>query len=216
MSTDRILHTLLEERVCVLRYLKPRCQLMAWHRTREEGRSLKQSRMRRSLHAHNNEKPMKTILKASSIALVALTWPLSAQVTEKKETTETKQHADGSTTETTTETTRTFNPEVQTKVVKYFEPYKTERYGLPPGVTVSVKEIPADWRTTNIRPGLVVAEKQRSYLVAAPPELVKILPAPRAETRYYIAGSNVVAVDKSYKIVDSIHIPSINLTVEKE
>lgn len=159
---------------------------------------------------------MKTILRASTVALVALAWPLCAQVTEKKETTETTEHADGSTTETTTETTRTFAPEVQTKVVKYFEPYKTEQYGLPPGVTVSVKEIPAEWRASRINPGVVVAEKQRSYLVAAPPELVKILPAPRAETRYYIAGSNVVAIDKSYKIVDSIHIPSIKLTVEKE
>ena len=157
---------------------------------------------------------MKTILKASTLALAAMIWPLSAQVKEEKKTTETTERADGSTTETTTETT-TFNPEVQTKVVKYFEPYKTERYGLPPGVTVSVKEIPSEWRTTRIRPGVVVAEKQRSHLVAAPPELVKVLPAPRAETRYYIAGSNVVAVDKSYKIVDSVHIPSINLTVSE-
>ena len=159
---------------------------------------------------------MKTILKATGLALLATTWPLNAQVTEKKETKDTTEHADGSTTETTTETTRTFDPEVQTRVVKYFEPYKTQRYGLPPGVSVSVKEIPAGWRTSRISPGMVVAEKQRSYLVAAPPELVKVLPAPRAETRYYIAGSNVVAVDKSYKVVDSIHIPSINLKVEEE
>lgn len=159
---------------------------------------------------------MKTILKASTVALMAMTWPLSAQVTEKKETTQTTEHADGSKTETTTEVTRTFAPEVQTKVVKYFEPYKTEQYGLPPGVTVTVKEIPAEWRSSRIAPGVVVAEKQRTYLVAAPPELVKILPAPRAETSYYIAGSNVVAVDKSYKIVDSIHIPSIHFAAERE
>ena len=159
---------------------------------------------------------MKTILKASTFALLAITWPLSAQVTEKKETTETTEHADGSVTEKTTETTRTFAPEVQTKVVKYFDGYKTERYGLPPGVTVTVKEMPTEWRTSRINPGVVVVEKNRSHLVAAPPELVKILPTPRAETRYYIAGSNVVAVDKSYKIVDSIHIPSIKYEVEKE
>ncbi len=160
---------------------------------------------------------MKTILKASTVALLAMTWPLSAQVTEKKQTTETREHADGSKTETTTETTTTtFNPEVQTKVVKYFEPYKTERYGLPPGVTIVEKDIPSEWRTSRVAPGVVVTEKQRGYLVTAPPELVKLLPAPRAETHYYIAGSNVVAVDKSYKIVDSIHIPSIKFAVEKE
>lgn len=157
---------------------------------------------------------MITILKTSAFAIVAMALPLCAQVTETKETTETTQHADGSVTETTTQVTRTFNPEVQTQVVKYFEPYKTERYGLPPGVTVSVKEMPTEWRTT-VRPGVVIAEKQRGYLVAAPPELVKVLPAPRDETRYYIAGSNVVAVDKSYKIVDSVHVPSIQMTVEE-
>ncbi|WP_035613587.1 hypothetical protein [Haloferula sp. BvORR071] len=157
---------------------------------------------------------MKTILKAGSFAVLAIAWPLSAQVTEKKETTETTQHADGSTTETTTETTRTFNPEVETKVVKYFDTYKTERYGLPPGIVIK-KETPVAWRT-RVAPGVVIAEKQRDYLVTAPPELVKVLPAPRAETHYYIAGSNVVAVDKSYKIVDSIAIPSIKIVSEGE
>ena len=158
---------------------------------------------------------MTTILTTTTFAtLLAITLPLNAEVTETKETTQTTEHADGSTTQTTTETTRTFNPEVQTKVVKYFDPYKGERHGLPPGVTVSVKEMPTEWRTT-VRPGVVVAEKQRSYLVAAPPELVKMLPEAREETRYYIAGSNVVAVDKSYKIVDSIHVPSIKLMVEE-
>ena len=156
---------------------------------------------------------MKTIIKAGSFAILAIAWPLSAQVTEKKETTETKEHADGSVTETTTETTRTFNPEVRTKVVKYFDTYKTERYGLPPGVTVVAKEVPATWRTT-LAPGVIIAEKQRAHLVAAPPELVKILPAPKAETHYYIAGSNVVAVDKSYKVVDSISVPSIKIVEE--
>ncbi|WP_367871888.1 hypothetical protein [Luteolibacter sp. Populi] len=57
---------------------------------------------------------------------------------------------------------------------------------------------------------------QRGYPVAAPPELVKVLPAARAETRYYIAGGNVVAVDKGYKIIDPIHIPSIKIQIEEE
>ena len=101
--------------------------------------------------------------------------------------------------------------------MKYFEPFKTERYGLPPAYVtrVKVKEIPAAWRTTTaIAPGVVITEKERPFLVEAPPELIKVLPAPAAEVRYYMAGSNVVAVDKSYKVVDSIQVPSVKITVD--
>ena len=142
--------------------------------------------------------------------------PVTAQVTETREKTEVRENADGSTTEKHTTTTTTFNPEVRTKVVKYFEPYKTERHGLPPAFVsrIKVKEIPAAWRTTAIAPGVVITEKERPYLVEAPPELIKVLPAPTAEVRYYVAGGNVVAVDKSYKVVDSIQIPSVKITVD--
>ncbi len=34
------------------------------------------------------------------------------------------------------------------------------------------------------------------------------------EVRYFVAGSNVVAVDKQFKVVDSIHIPSIKIEVD--
>lgn len=154
---------------------------------------------------------MKSFLIVGSIAFLSLGLTAYAQVTETKETTETTEHADGSTTETTETTTRTFEPEVEKRVVKYFDTYKTERYGLPPAVVtkISVDGIPTTWRTTRIAPGVVVTEKERPHLIVAPPELVKVLPAPRAETKYYIAGSNVVAVDKSYKIVDSVHVPTI-------
>jgi hypothetical protein len=47
----------------------------------------------------------------------------------------------------------------------------------------------------------------------APPELVKVLPAPASGVRYYLAGSNVVAVDTNYRVVDAISIPSIKITV---
>lgn len=159
---------------------------------------------------------MKSILKWGGIALL-YTGSAFAQVTETTETTETTEHEDGSVTETTETTTRTFEPEVQTRVVKYFDTYKTERYGLPPviGAKISVEGIPTGWRTTRIAPGVIVAEKERSHLMVAPPELVKLLPAPRAETKYYVAGSNVVAVDKSYKVVDSIHVPSIKYVVSE-
>ena len=162
---------------------------------------------------------MKSILKLTGFAVVSLAWPLTAEeVTETTETTETTEHADGSVTETTTETTRSFDPDVQKRVVKYFDTYKTERYGLPPAIvtSVKVKEIPEPWRTSAIRPGVVVTEKQRPYLITAPPDLVKVLPAPKAEVKYYVAGSNVVAVDKEYRIVDTVHIPSIKFTVEEE
>ena len=154
---------------------------------------------------------MKSLITYGSIALLSLSLTVFAQVTETTETTETTEHADGTTTETTETTTRTFEPEVEKRVVKYFDTYKTERYGLPPAIVtkVSVDSIPSTWRTTRIAPGVVVTEKERAHLIAAPPELVKVLPAPRAETRYYIAGSNVVAVDKSYRVVDSVRVPTI-------
>ncbi len=49
----------------------------------------------------------------------------------------------------------------------------------------------------------------------APPELVQVLPQ-REEVRYYIAGSNVVAVDRSYKVVDSIEVPSVTFSTVSE
>lgn len=156
-----------------------------------------------------------TRIAIAAVALGALL-PLSAQVTETRKKTETKENADGSVTEKHTTTTTTFNPEARTKVVKYFDTYKTERYGLPPAYVsrVKVKEIPAAWRTTTIAPGVVITEKERPFLVEAPPELIKVLPAPTPDVQYYMAGGNVVAVDKSYKVVDSIQVPSVKITVD--
>lgn len=157
---------------------------------------------------------MKTITKLLSLATVGLILPLSAEVTETTEKS-TTANADGTTTTTETKTT-TFNPEARTKVVKYFETYKSNPYGLPPAwaTTVKVKEIPTAWRTT-ISPGVIITEKERPYLMAAPPELVKVLPTATGEVRYYMAGGNVVAVNKEYKIVDSIPIPSVKFEVER-
>lgn len=156
---------------------------------------------------------MKSILKTFGLITAASILPLAAQSSQTTEKTETSHHADGSVTKTET-TTTTFNPEARTKVVTYFDSYKTNPYGLPPGWTakVHVKEIPTAWRTTRIAPGVIVSEKERSYLLDAPPELIKVLPAPTTGVRYYVAGSNVVAVDSSYKVVDSIQIPTIKYT----
>lgn len=161
---------------------------------------------------------MKSIIKTCGLVTLGCLLPLAAQTTKTTETTETTQSASGAATETTTTTTTTFNPEARTKVVTYFDTYKTNPYGLPPGYVqkVRVKEIPAAWRTTRIAPGVVVTEAQRSYLVDAPADLINVLPAPSAGVRYYIAGSNVVAVDPSYKIVDSVQIPSIKYTENED
>ena len=159
---------------------------------------------------------MKTTRIAIAAVALGVILPLSAQVTETRKKTEVRENADGSTTETHTTTTTTFNPEARTKVVKYFDTYKTERYGLPPAYVsrVKVKEIPAAWRTTTIAPGVVITEKERPYLVEAPPELIKVLPAPTPDVQYYMAGGNVVAVDKTYKVVDSIQVPSVKISVD--
>ena len=161
---------------------------------------------------------MKSILKTFSLVTIGCILPLGAQVKETTQTTETTQNPAGGVTETTTTTTQTFNPEARTKVVTYFDAYKTNPHGLPPGFKgrVRTKEIPAAWRTTRIAPGVVVSETQRSYLVEPPAELVRVLPAPSAGVRYYVAGSNVVAVDRSYKVVDSVQIPSIKYSEDED
>ncbi|MEO5716519.1 MAG: hypothetical protein ABIT37_23780 [Luteolibacter sp.] len=161
---------------------------------------------------------MKKTAKAWSLITLASLLPLSAQVTKTTEQTERTHNADGSVTETNTTTTQTFNPEARTKVVTYFDTYKTNPYGLPPAwaTKVHVKHIPAAWRTTRIAPGVVVAEKERSYLVEAPADLVQVLPPATGNVRYYVAGSNVVAVDGSYKVVDSVQIPTIKYTEDED
>lgn len=149
------------------------------------------------------------IIAASVLSIGGL--PLTAQVTEKS--TEVTQNADGSVTKTETKTT--FNPDARTKVIKYFETYKSDPYGLPPGWVskIRIKDVPVGWRTS-ITPGIAIQESDRVHLMAAPPELVKVLPAPASGIRYYVAGSNVVAVDPNYRVVDSIAIPSVKIQVD--
>ena len=160
---------------------------------------------------------MKTIIKTASLITMGCLLPLGAQVTETTETIEQTRAANGAVSETTTTTTN-FNPEARTKVVTYFDSYKGNPHGLPPGLVqkVSVKEIPTAWRTTRIAPGVIVTEAQRPYLVAAPADLVKVLPTASSGVRYYVAGSNVVAVDSSYKIVDSVQIPTVKYTEDAD
>jgi hypothetical protein len=155
---------------------------------------------------------MKPILTALGVAAIGCLSAVAQTTTEK--TTDVTQNPDGSVTKTETKTT-TFDPTVRTKVVTYFDAYKTSPYGLPPAwvTTMKVKEIPATWRRS-LSPGIVITEKERPFLVAAPPDLVKVLPPPASGVRYYVAGSNVVAVDSSYRVVDSVPVPSIKIEVD--
>ena len=159
---------------------------------------------------------MKKITTLSCLTL-ALALSASAQQTETKTEKSTTTSPDGTVSRSTTTTTR-FNPETQQKVVQYFETYKSSPYGLPPAWTsqVKVKQLPTAWRTGAVTTGTVITQEQRNFLVEAPKDLVKILPAPTAEVRYYVAGGNVVAVDKTYKVVDTLRIPSVKFDVEVE
>ncbi len=154
---------------------------------------------------------MKLLITTFSAVSLGFLLPVTAQVTETKTQTETQTNADGSVTEKTTTTVTTFNPDARTKVVEYFDAYKASPHGLPPAwvTRFKVKDLPAEWSTTRIAPGVIVGEKQRPFLVEAPPELIKVLPPPTAQVRYYVAGSNVVAVNPAYQVVDSIQVPTV-------
>ena len=116
-------------------------------------------------------------------------------------------------TERESKPTISFNPEVRTKVGRYFDRFKANRHGLPPEWVsrMRVREIPANWRS-RILPGIVIVENERIYLLEAPQDLVDVLPPLPAGFHYYVAGSNVVAVDNNYRIVESFQIPTIVFT----
>jgi hypothetical protein len=159
---------------------------------------------------------MKSIITAFSVVTLGCVLPLSAQDQQTETTTDVTQNADGSVTKTETQTTTTFDPAARTKVVQYFDTYKANPHGLPPAWVskVKIKDVPAGWRTTRIEPGAIIEEKERTFLIDAPADLVQVLPAPATGVHYYMAGSNVVAVDAKYKVVDSIQIPSIKLEMD--
>lgn len=104
----------------------------------------------------------------------------------------------------------------RTKIVQYFDTYRTDPMGLPPGWTVGlqVNEIPAAWWRSRIAAGLVVGASERTYLMAAPTELVRMMPTHSQSLRYYLAGCHLVALDHNYKVVDSVNIPTIRLLGE--
>ena len=109
-----------------------------------------------------------------------------------------------------------FDSYARTKIVQYFDTYRTDPMGLPPGWTVGlqVNEIPAAWWRSRIAAGLVVGASERTYLMAAPTELVRMMPTHSQSLRYYLAGCHLVALDHNYKVVDSVNIPTIRLLGE--
>lgn len=139
----------------------------------------------------------------------------TSQVTETTTEKSVTRNPDGSVSETATTTTH-FNPGAQAKVIEYFNTYKANPHGLPPEWSrqMNIKQIPRAWSTTRLAPGTVLSGEHRGYLMAAPPALVQVLPPAPAEVGYYVAGANVVAVDKSYKVVDSIRVPSLKFYIE--
>lgn len=156
---------------------------------------------------------MKTFLQTCGVATFGCLLPLAAQNTETTTKSEVTRNADGSVTHSESTTTVSFTPDARTGVVKYFDAFRNEPFGLPPAWVnqFRVNQIPVAWRVSTVERGVVVPELERPYLVEAPPDLVSVLPAPLAGIRYYVAGSNVVAVDRSYKVVDSVKIPTIRL-----
>jgi hypothetical protein len=156
---------------------------------------------------------MKRLITAVSVLSLG-SLPLMADNKDVQKSTEISKNADGSVTKTETKMT-TFDPQVRTKVVKYFDTYKTNPHGLPPAwaTKVRVKEVPAAWKTT-IAPGYVIEDTYRTHLVEAPSDLISVLPTAPSGVRYYVAGSNVIAVDSGYRVVDSIPIPSIKIDID--
>lgn len=101
------------------------------------------------------------------------------------------------------------------KVVQYFDTFRTEPLGLPRvcAAAIKVEKVPASWTTSGISAGKVVQASERPALVEAPAELVRVLPVGHPAVRYFLAGSNLVAVDSGFKVVDSIRIPTVSLPI---
>lgn len=105
-----------------------------------------------------------------------------------------------------------FGSHVRSKVVQYFDTYQTDPQGLPEGCAVRTgKAVPAGWTTAGIRRGSVIGAEERQALVDIPAELVRMLPADGSTVRYYLAGSQLVAVGADYKVLDSISIPTVRI-----
>lgn len=107
-----------------------------------------------------------------------------------------------------------FGSHVRSKVVQYFDTYRNEPLGLPPGHAAAghLGEIPVSWNARGLSRGGVLHEHERHGLVETSADIQRILPARQPEVRYYLAGRYLVAVDSDYRIVDFIRIPTVRLS----
>lgn len=106
-----------------------------------------------------------------------------------------------------------FNAHARSKVVQYFDTYRSEPFGLPPACAVRVDdETPAWWEDPGIALGCAIPESDRKFLMEVPVELVRVLAAQsEVEARYYLAGRSLVAVDASCKVLDTVSIPTVRM-----
>ncbi len=103
-----------------------------------------------------------------------------------------------------------FNAHARSKVVQYFDTYRSEPLALPAvcAAQARVGGMPVEWGTPGIVAGMVIPESERSYLIDLPMELVRVLAVQsEVEVRYFLAGSSLVAVDSGYKVMDVVRIP---------
>ena len=103
-----------------------------------------------------------------------------------------------------------FNAYARSKVVQYFDTYRSEPIGLPSGSAPMVGTVgDAGWEGPEIISGTVIPESDRSFLLDVPVELVRVLAAQsQVVVRYYLAGNSLVAVDPGYKVMDLVRIPT--------
>lgn len=110
-----------------------------------------------------------------------------------------------------------FNAHSRSKVVQYFDTYRNDPMGLPPGWASGISGKPAGWGNLEFVSGRVIPAGERSSLIGVPVELVRVLAAQSGvDVRYFLAGSSLVAVDPAYRVLDAVRIPTVRLGGEEE
>lgn len=106
-----------------------------------------------------------------------------------------------------------FKPHGKARVVQYFDTYRNDPLGLPPGCLHNGTS--ARWSEPVV--GRVIEERERIALVPAPTELARVLAAEsKEEVSFYLVGRYLVAVDRNYKILDIVRIPTLRLGNEQD
>lgn len=109
--------------------------------------------------------------------------------------------------------TTVFTSHARTKAVQYFDTYRSEPFGLPPGCVSIMNPSENSQAPLQISVGQVIREDDRVRLLDAPAELVRVFPAQPRDVRYCMAGNQLVAVDANCRVLDSIRIPTIRSTM---